>query len=58
MPAHLTGRDQSNHAVEAAAATIVDLLGAVRGVAQFVDSIADASQEQSAGIDQSTLPSR
>lgn len=44
--------DQSNHAVEAAAVTIVDLLGAVRGVAQLVDSIADASGEQSAGIDQ------
>lgn len=44
--------DQSNHAVEAAAATIVDLLGAVRGVAQLVDSIADASEEQSTGIEQ------
>jgi len=44
--------DQSNRAVGAAAATIVDLLGAVRGVAELVDSIADASQEQSDGIDQ------
>ncbi|SDD92893.1 methyl-accepting chemotaxis protein [Paraburkholderia lycopersici] len=44
--------DQSSHAVEAAATTIVDLLGAVRGVAGLVDSIADASQEQRAGIDE------
>ncbi|MFX1684284.1 methyl-accepting chemotaxis protein [Paraburkholderia sp. A2RI-6] len=44
--------DQSNQAVEAAAATIVDLLGTVRGVAQLVDSIADASEEQSTGIEQ------
>ncbi|MFC5428787.1 methyl-accepting chemotaxis protein [Paraburkholderia denitrificans] len=44
--------DLSGIAVESAAKTIVDLLGAVRGVADLVDSIADASQEQSAGIDQ------
>jgi methyl-accepting chemotaxis protein I, serine sensor receptor len=44
--------DLSGVAVESAGATIVELLGAVRGVANLVDSIADASQEQSAGIDQ------
>ena len=43
--------DGSGAAVEAAGTTIVDLLGAVRGVADLVDSIADASQEQSTGID-------
>jgi len=43
--------DMSGAAVEAAGTTIVDLLGAVRGVADLVDSIADASQEQSTGID-------
>jgi methyl-accepting chemotaxis protein I, serine sensor receptor len=44
--------DLSGVAVESAGTTIVELLGAVRGVANLVDSIADASQEQSAGIDQ------
>jgi len=44
--------DLSGVAVESAGATIVELLGAVRGVASLVDSIADASQEQRAGIDQ------
>jgi methyl-accepting chemotaxis protein len=42
----------SGVAVQSAGATIVELLGAVRGVADLVDSIAEASQEQSAGIDQ------
>jgi len=44
--------DMSGVAVESAGTTIVDLLGAVRGVADLVDSIADASHEQSSGIDQ------
>ncbi|SEJ32273.1 methyl-accepting chemotaxis protein [Paraburkholderia diazotrophica] len=44
--------DQSGVAVEAAGATIVDLLAAVRGVANLVDSIAEASREQSNGIEQ------
>lgn len=42
----------SGAAVETAGTTIVDLLGAVRGVADLIDSIADASHEQRAGIDQ------
>lgn len=44
--------DMSGVAVESAGSTIVDLLGAVRGVADLIDSIADASHEQRAGIDQ------
>jgi methyl-accepting chemotaxis protein I, serine sensor receptor len=44
--------DLSGIAVESAGKTIVDLLGAVRGVVDLVDSIAEASKEQSAGIDQ------
>ena len=44
--------DLSGVAVESAGATIVELLGAVRGVANLVESIAEASQQQSAGIDQ------
>ncbi|PXW22286.1 methyl-accepting chemotaxis protein [Paraburkholderia caballeronis] len=44
--------DMSGAAVEVAGKTIVDLFGAVRGVSELVDSIADASREQSSGIDQ------
>jgi len=44
--------DHSGVAVKSAGNTIEDLLGAVNGVVDLVDSIADASREQSAGIDQ------
>jgi methyl-accepting chemotaxis protein len=44
--------DLSGVAVDAAGKTIVDLLGSVRGVVDLVDSIAEATQEQSSGIDQ------
>lgn len=44
--------DASGIAVDSAGKTIVDLLGAVQGVVTLVDSIADASKEQSSGIDQ------
>ncbi|ALL68577.1 Methyl-accepting chemotaxis protein I serine chemoreceptor protein [Paraburkholderia caribensis MBA4] len=49
----MTGEmDASGIAVESAGKTIVDLLGAVKGVVELVDAIADASEEQSSGIDQ------
>jgi methyl-accepting chemotaxis protein-1 (serine sensor receptor) len=52
----MTGEvDRSGVAVGAAGKTIVDLLSAVRGVVDLVESIADASNEQSAGIDQVNL---
>ncbi|WP_341318777.1 methyl-accepting chemotaxis protein [Paraburkholderia sp. IMGN_8] len=44
--------DLSSNAVNRAGSTIVDLMGAVTGVSQLVESIASASSEQSAGIDQ------
>ena len=49
----MTGEmDASGIAVESAGKTIVDLLGAVKGVVDLLDAIADASAEQSSGIDQ------
>jgi methyl-accepting chemotaxis protein len=44
--------DLSGVAVQSAGRTIVDLLGSVRRVADLVDSIAEATREQSTGIDQ------
>ncbi|WP_345816910.1 methyl-accepting chemotaxis protein (plasmid) [Paraburkholderia sp. PREW-6R] len=44
--------DLSSNAVNMAASTIGDLMGAVSGVSQLVGSIASASSEQSVGIDQ------
>ncbi|NML34864.1 methyl-accepting chemotaxis protein [Paraburkholderia antibiotica] len=44
--------DQSGIAVRSAGETIVDLLGSVKRVVELVDSIADATREQSSGIDQ------
>jgi methyl-accepting chemotaxis protein I, serine sensor receptor len=43
--------DRSGIAVGSAGTTIVDLLGAVRSVADLIDLIADASYEQTTGID-------
>ncbi|TCF97612.1 methyl-accepting chemotaxis protein [Paraburkholderia strydomiana] len=42
----------SGTAVKVAGETIVELLGSVTGVTELVDAIANASREQSAGIDQ------
>ncbi|CAB3793925.1 hypothetical protein LMG28614_03794 [Paraburkholderia ultramafica] len=44
--------DLSSVAVKRAGATITDLIGAVTGVSHLVESIANASAEQGAGIDQ------
>jgi methyl-accepting chemotaxis protein I, serine sensor receptor len=44
--------DSSGTAVKVAGETIVELLGCVTGVSELVDAIANASREQSAGIDQ------
>jgi methyl-accepting chemotaxis protein len=44
--------DLSGVAVQSAGNTIVDLLASVRRVVDLVDSIADGTREQSAGIDQ------
>lgn len=44
--------DSSGAAVKVAGETIVELLGSVTGVTELVDAIANASREQSAGINQ------
>ncbi len=44
--------DLSGTAVGKAGTTILELIGAVKGVSELVDSIARASMEQSTGIDQ------